>query len=235
MPRRRQSRDESACVAEPPPPWLPLHWCWPPPRWPSPPKERFPGDVLYPVKQVTERIRFVVDEDIVATHRVEELERLIEQDASLDLIDDTVDRAATAVSELDDPGDLGTRLERAREGVRDRDQIRGSDGSGPAQPDSETAEPGDGTGTPGPGSTMAPRPDSEPSPGSGSGSGPGGADRDQSGSSSEGGEPDRERSRESGAGAGSGKQSAEKSNANVSDDPNGSDMLVGNGHQNRST
>jgi hypothetical protein len=62
-----------------------------------------------------------------------------------------------------------------------------------------------------------------------------GTDRDHSGSSNEGGEPDRERSRESGAGAGSGKQSAEKSNANVSDDPNGSDMLLGSGHQNRST
>lgn len=199
-------------------------------------EEAIPGDALYPVKQVTERIRTLVDDDIVATHRVEELERLIKENASFDVIDDTAGRAAVAVSELDEPGELGARLERAREGVRDRDQIRDSEGPDPALPDSETAEPGDGPSTPGSGSTIAPRPDRESSPGSGSvGPGTGGADRNQSGSSDEGGEPNRERSRESGAGAGSGNQSAEKSNANASDDQNGSDLPVGSGPQNRST
>lgn len=184
-----------------------------------------PGNALYPVKQVTERIRVPLDEDIVATHRIEELERLIEQDASPDLIDETAGRAAVAVSQLDDPDELGPRLERAREGMRDRAENRNSDGSDPGQPNSGVDEPDNGTR----GSTVAPDPEGESAPDTGSvGPESGGADQKQAGSTDN--ETDRSRDG-SGEGAGSEDQSDEESPGTGSGGPNGLDQRGGDGRR----
>lgn len=117
-----------------------------------------PGEGLYPVKQVTERMRGWVDHDLVAIHRVEELEVLLDRDANDELIAETADRAVVAVAVLDDPGELGPRLEQAQNRIRlrIRQRIRGgagssSDSSGPV------IGPGPGVGNPdSPGSDSAP-------------------------------------------------------------------------------
>ena len=40
-------------------------------------EDSVPGDILYPMKQATERVRAVFDDEVEATHRVEEVERLV--------------------------------------------------------------------------------------------------------------------------------------------------------------
>lgn len=76
-----------------------------------------PGDVLYPVKKVTEQIRSLVDDDVVAEHRIEELEKLVAADASAEVIAEQVDRAAVAVDRLPAGHQLGSRLDQATAGV----------------------------------------------------------------------------------------------------------------------
>lgn len=81
-----------------------------------------PGDALYPVKRVTETMRSWIDDDIVAQHRVDELEGLLAAGASTDRITDQIDRARIEVDRLDGDTDLGDRLEVA---IRDsRDDVR---------------------------------------------------------------------------------------------------------------
>jgi len=74
-----------------------------------------PGDVLYPVKGVIERVRSVVDPKVEATHRVDEAERLIIRRAPQSEIGRAVRRAEVATSQLKEPGTLGPRLELIRE------------------------------------------------------------------------------------------------------------------------
>ena len=76
-----------------------------------------PGDVLYPVKKVTEKIRAVVDEDVVAEHRIEELERLVAADAPTEVIADQIERAAVEIDRLEVDHQLGSRLDEATAGV----------------------------------------------------------------------------------------------------------------------
>jgi hypothetical protein len=76
-----------------------------------------PGDVLYPVKKVTERVRALVDEDVVAEHRVQELEKLVASDAPTEMIADQVERATVAVDRLEAGHELGSRLDEATAGV----------------------------------------------------------------------------------------------------------------------
>ncbi len=136
-----------------------------------------PGDGLYPVKQVTERMRGWVDHDLVATHRVEELEVLLNRDADDELIAETADRAVGAVAALDDPGELGPRLDQAQQRIRlrTRQRIRGgvgssSDSSGPV------IAPGP---APGPGIGNPDSTGSDDAPGSGPGEPPEDADLDR--------------------------------------------------------
>ncbi|MCP4247373.1 MAG: carboxypeptidase regulatory-like domain-containing protein [bacterium] len=72
-----------------------------------------PGDALYPVKQVTERIRSLVDDDVVAEHRIEELEKLVAADAPAEVIADQVNRATEQVDRLGSDHQLGSRLDQA--------------------------------------------------------------------------------------------------------------------------
>lgn len=68
-----------------------------------------PGDLLYPIKRLVEPIRSVVDPDVAAQHRVEELARLIDSPASSDRVADAVFDARDAVGDL--PADHLLRAE----------------------------------------------------------------------------------------------------------------------------
>ncbi|NNF69600.1 MAG: hypothetical protein HKN01_07490, partial [Acidimicrobiia bacterium] len=47
-----------------------------------------PGDLHYPVKQVTEQVRSWFDPGIVVEHRLEELETVLDRDAADDVVSD---------------------------------------------------------------------------------------------------------------------------------------------------
>jgi len=72
-----------------------------------------PGDLLYPVKQVTERIRSVVDHDIVAEHRVDELETLLDRGADEETLARQMTRARLALDEVGDNAELQLRFQHA--------------------------------------------------------------------------------------------------------------------------
>lgn len=117
-------------------------------------EDSVPGDVLYPVKQVTERVRGFVDRDLAATHRVEEVERLLFERAPRSEIARAFERAETAAAELVDPTPLDSRIERVRERIRRQEELEegavlqpggARDGTeqGPADPESNRpSEPG---------------------------------------------------------------------------------------------
>jgi hypothetical protein len=123
-----------------------------------------PGDFLYPVKEITERVRSYVDNDVEATHRVEEVERLVFLRAPSHAVDRAVERAESATVQLSESGELRLRLEVARELLQRQDEERqesAGDGSGEGQQESgsnsEKADPGEGTGSSAPaGSGSAP-------------------------------------------------------------------------------
>jgi len=81
-----------------------------------------PGDALYGVKQATERVVGLFDDRVAATHRVEEVERLVIRRAPARDISHAVRRAESATAALDDPGDLEARLIQAREQLRIQDE-----------------------------------------------------------------------------------------------------------------
>lgn len=130
-------------------------------------EDALPGEVLYPVKQVSERVRGVFDEDLAATHRVEELETLVGRDTDASLITEAERRAGDAVAALDNPGDLAPRLEQARLQIRQRNR----DGTGPGNDGDRSGGPNNadqGSETPGPndgspdGGGEGPGPDGDP-------------------------------------------------------------------------
>ncbi len=59
-----------------------------------------PGDVLFPIKKITETVRSWVDDDVVAEHRVDELVELLDRDAPQDDILTQLDRATAEVDRL---------------------------------------------------------------------------------------------------------------------------------------
>lgn len=59
-----------------------------------------PGEVLYPVKQLTENVRSVFDDDLVAEHRVEELDELVRRDRPTTEIDEQLVEAQVEVDRL---------------------------------------------------------------------------------------------------------------------------------------
>ena len=68
-----------------------------------------PGDFLYPVKRAVEPIARIFDADVVAEHRVEEVEDLLDREASSDVIHDHVDEAREAVT--DHQSELSDRID----------------------------------------------------------------------------------------------------------------------------
>lgn len=86
-------------------------------------EDAVPGEFLYPLKQVTERVRAFVDDDIAATHRVEEAEHLVIRGAPIVEITSAVKRAEAATSRLIEDRLLGPRLESIREHLRQQDEV----------------------------------------------------------------------------------------------------------------
>lgn len=84
-----------------------------------------PGDLLYPVKRLVEPLVGVVDSEIEAEHRVEEVEILLERDAPAHIIRDHADVARETVS--GDHPELSDRIDRVATDLRERES-----------PDSET-------------------------------------------------------------------------------------------------
>ncbi len=117
-------------------------------------EDAVPGDFLYPVKEITERVRSYVDRDIEATHRVEEVERLVFLRAPSHAVSRAVERAEAATLQLAESADLRLRLEWARRRLQQQDEERrlaDRDGSGEGRQesgsDSGKTGPGEGSGT----------------------------------------------------------------------------------------
>jgi hypothetical protein len=111
-----------------------------------------PGDLLYPVKQVTERIRSVVDHDIVAEHRVDELETLLDRGADEETLARQMTRARLALDEVGDDAELQLRFQHAlgrmeQNGDGAGNGPNGEDGNGGARhgQDPATDPSGDGS------------------------------------------------------------------------------------------
>ena len=85
-------------------------------------EDAVPGDILYPMKQATERVRAVFDDEVEATHRVEEVERLVFLRGPRAAITRAVERAEIATSALPESGTLGSRLESARRRLQQLDE-----------------------------------------------------------------------------------------------------------------
>ncbi len=68
-----------------------------------------PGDVLYPVKQVTEDIRSMVDPTIAARHRLEEADEMHAAGFPPAVVQDVLSDADEAITIAGDPVDLRTR------------------------------------------------------------------------------------------------------------------------------
>ncbi len=60
-----------------------------------------PGDLLYPVKQLTEWVRAWVDPTVAVDHRIDELELLIERRATREQIDEQLARTEVAVRDTE--------------------------------------------------------------------------------------------------------------------------------------
>ena len=78
-----------------------------------------PGDLLYPLKRAVEPVVAVFNDDVVATHRVEEVERLFEREAPVEVLEDHVSVARDAV--VDAPH-LSDRLDHVVDEIRIRDR-----------------------------------------------------------------------------------------------------------------
>ena len=141
-------------------------------------EDAVPGEFLYALKQVTERVRGFVDDDLVATHRVEEAEHFVGGGYSLVEITRAVERAEAATSRLVDDAILGPRLESVRERVRQQDELEQGAREREESPqsgrqeapdrDSENGGPSRGQDTPGEGSATTSVPGSQ-GPGAGDG------------------------------------------------------------------
>lgn len=64
-----------------------------------------PGDALYPVKRVTERVLGLFDRDLPTDHRLDELAAMIERDAAAEDLEPAVDDAQEAVASRGDADD----------------------------------------------------------------------------------------------------------------------------------
>lgn len=89
-----------------------------------------PGDALYPVKQATEQVVGLVDSDVVATHRVDELAVLIDRQTDQVVIDKAITDAFIAVDSLPTDHPLHDQLDRLTDRVTDvpRDHVAPTDG-----------------------------------------------------------------------------------------------------------
>ena len=77
-----------------------------------------PGDFLYPLKRAVEPLVALFDDDVVATHRVEEVERLFAREAPAEVLEDHLSEARAVVT--DEPH-LSDRLDHVVDEINKRD------------------------------------------------------------------------------------------------------------------
>ena len=78
-----------------------------------------PGDPLYPIKKAVEPLWTVVDPQVGARHRIEELEVLVDSSAEIDVVHRQIDHARDALRDLEAP-DLDRRLQEIIDTVHQR-------------------------------------------------------------------------------------------------------------------
>ena len=78
-----------------------------------------PGDLLYPIKQAVEPLWTIVDPQVGARHRIEELEMLVDTSAGIDVVHRQIDHARDALRDLEAP-DLDRRLQEIVDMVPER-------------------------------------------------------------------------------------------------------------------
>ncbi len=74
-----------------------------------------PGDALYPVKQITEDLRSVVDPTVAARHRLDEADAMHDRGFSDTDVERVLREADTAIVDAGDPPDLRSRWMEARD------------------------------------------------------------------------------------------------------------------------
>lgn len=82
-----------------------------------------PGDLLYPVKRFVEPVRSVVDSDVVAQHRVDELAHLMDIPTQAERLTDAVEDARDAVRDLPIDHRLRTDFDRLTDRATDAAQV----------------------------------------------------------------------------------------------------------------
>jgi hypothetical protein len=114
-----------------------------------------PGDLLYPVKQVTERLRSVVDHDIVAQHRIDEFETLLDRGADEATLARQMTRARLALDDLGDNEELQLRFQHAVGRMERHGEDAGNrpDGAGDTDAPRSGQDPADAPPGTGPGVT----------------------------------------------------------------------------------
>lgn len=76
-----------------------------------------PGDTLYPVKQMTEDLRSVIDPTIAARHRIDEADRMHEVGFPIDQLETVLTKADRAITDVGDPDDLRARFVEVRDNM----------------------------------------------------------------------------------------------------------------------
>jgi hypothetical protein len=82
-----------------------------------------PGDALYSVKKLLEPLVSILDDDVVAEHRIEEAEVLAERGGDRQIILELIDEATDALAGHDSPG-LRMRLDALTDRMSDRPTSR---------------------------------------------------------------------------------------------------------------
>jgi hypothetical protein len=113
-----------------------------------------PGDSLYPIKLAFERVLALVDRNIEAEHRIEELEILVDRAVPYEELFDGLQEADRSVQDRDVPNDLLDRLDVVRGRVANE---YGPDRDIPPLRD-RSGEPGDGDRPPADDNSGQPRP-----------------------------------------------------------------------------
>ena len=84
-----------------------------------------PGDALYPVKQITEDLRSVVDPTITARHRLDEADAMSDRGFSVAAVENILREADAAIVDAGNPPDLRSRWIDTRERMGMDQQIDG--------------------------------------------------------------------------------------------------------------
>jgi hypothetical protein len=106
-----------------------------------------PGETLYPVKQVTETVRSWFDDDVIADHRLDELEITVERKAGDSVIADRLRDARNAVGDLPPDHQYRTRLAELEGGVGEPPGENPTGAPTAPPPNAPTTGPGNAPGT----------------------------------------------------------------------------------------